>query len=167
MKRKPIWIAYILLLLLMAGCAKTYHGTDALLEKAREELPIADAENIELQYAGLCGRDEDALIWFISGNEYQHHTYLPMECVVVGKDAYTFTRTCKPLERGEDIAVLQWKGGYSFLVNNPACKSIQITDESGKVTEIVIEKGVYPYLYYHSVIPKEYLFLDAEGKELA
>ena len=64
------------------------HGTDDLIEKAREIIPVADAENIEIAYAGLIGDDEDALIWFVSGNEYQAHNYLPMECKIVGKDTF-------------------------------------------------------------------------------
>lgn len=33
----------------LVGCQKTLKGIDALIEKAREEIPIADAENIEIQ----------------------------------------------------------------------------------------------------------------------
>ena len=64
-----------------------------------------------------------------------------------------------------DIAVLQWQNGYSFLVNNPDCKTIQITDDSG-TQAIAIEKDAYPFIYYSEQIPSEYYFLDAEGTEI-
>lgn len=144
-------------------CQPTLEGTDALIEKAREEIPVADSENIDINYAGLCAKEDSALIWFISGNEYQSHYYLPMECKIVGKDAYTFERVYKPIERGIDIAVLQWQGGYAFLVNNPDCKTIRITDNTG-THDISIEKDAYPYIHFNNLIPSEYFFLDADGK---
>lgn len=149
----------------MSGCRNTLKGTDALIEKAREEIPVADAENIDIAYAGLCGRDDLALVWFISGKEHQAHYYLPMECTVVGDNEYRFERICNPMERGLDIAVLQWQGGYSFLVNNPNCKTIRITDNSG-TQDIAIEKDAYPFIYYNNLLPSEYVFLDAEGTEI-
>ena len=160
----------LLLLLMLAGlcsCSskEVLRGTDELLQKAREELPVAEAETIELNYAGLCAKGDLALIWFVSGNEYQAHSFLPMECTIVGEDEYTFERTCKPMERGTDIAVLQWQDGYAFLVNNPQCKAIRITDVRG-TQEIPIEKDVYPFLYYHTLLPSEYHFLDAAGEAL-
>ena len=136
-----------------------------MIEKAREEIPVSDADTIEMQYAGLCGNDDTVLIWFISGNEYQKHYYLPMECNVVGKDEYTFVRTFKPMERGEDIVVLQWKSGYCFLINNTDCSTVEITDNSG-TREIDIEKDTYPYIVFNELVPTEYLFLDADGNEL-
>lgn len=151
----------------LCGCQETLKGTDALIEKAREEMPIADAENIEIAYAGLCAKDDSALIWFVSGNEYQAHTYLPMECDIVGKNEYQFVRTYNPLKRGMDIAVLQWNGGYSFIVNNPNCKTIRIIDNSG-THDIAIEKDAYPLVFYNDLLPNEfeYYFLDENGNEL-
>lgn len=165
MKKLIIFTLILSLAFTLCGCQKTLDGTDELIEKAREEIPIADAENTDIVYAGLCAKDEAALIWFISGNEYQAHYYLPMECKIVGKNSYTFERIYKPLERGEDIVVLLWKSGYAFLVNNPDCKMIRLTDETG-VHEINIEKDAYPYIHYSEVVPSEYLFLDAEGNEI-
>lgn len=164
--RKMMSILFIFILAFsFAGCQKTIKGTNELIEKAREEIPISDADTIEIKYAGVLGKDDAALIWFISGSEYQAHYYLPMECNVVGKDEYTFVRTYKPMERGEDIAVLEWKDGYSFLINNPNCSTVKITDKTG-THEIAIEKDSYPYLIYNELIPSEYIFLDADGNEL-
>jgi len=57
----------------LMGCTKIYHGTDELMEKARQEIPISDADTIEMRYAGMCGDDDRAIAWYISGNEYQAH----------------------------------------------------------------------------------------------
>lgn len=160
-----IFLNIILAMGILTGCSRSLQGTDELIEKAREEIPIAEADTMEIQYAGLCGKEDLALIWFISGNEYQAHYYLPMECEVVGPDEYKYVRTYKPMDRGADIAVLQWENGYCFLINNPECKTIRVTTQ--EVTEdIVIEKDAYPYLYYHDFVPEEYLFLDEEGNEI-
>lgn len=165
MKKVISVLAAVMIVLSFAACDKTLKGTDALIETAREHIPVADAENIDIKYAGLCARDDSALIWLVSGNEYQAHYYLPMECTVVGDNEYTFERVCKPLERGQDIAVLMWKGGYAFVINNPKCKSVRITDNSG-THEQKIEKDAYPYVFYNSLIPSEYEFLDENGNVL-
>ena len=57
----------------LMGCTKIYHGADELMEKARQEIPISDADTIEMRYAGMCGDDDRAIAWYISGNEYQAH----------------------------------------------------------------------------------------------
>ena len=171
---KKTWILFVLAAVLVIsaafffgnGSGKTYKGTDALIAKAREELPISDADTIELQYAGLCGKDDEALIWFVSGSEYQAHYYLPIGFNVVGKDEYTFIRSFKPMEPAMDIAVLQWKDGYSFIINNPKCAAIKITDNSG-TREHTIEKPAYPYVFYTDLIPSEYVFLDKNGNKIA
>lgn len=152
--------------LLFSACGSTLHGTDELIEKAREEFSIADAENMEIRYAGLCGKDDDVLVWFISGNEYQMHRYLPMECEVVGENEYRFTQSFNPMDRGTDIAVYQWKNGYSFLVNNPDCAMLQIRNDGEVVEEIAIREDSIPFVYYVNYIPPEYLFLDKDGNEL-
>ena len=149
----------------VTGCSKTYHGTDELIEKARKEIPIADADRIEIQYAGMSERGDMVLAWFVSGNEYQAHYYLPIGFNIVGDEEYTFFHTYKPLERGQDIAVLQWRDGYSFIINNPKCVTVRITDNSGTHEEH-IEKDAYPYVFYNKLLPSEYVFLDKDGNEI-
>ena len=116
MKREIAVFLIITMVLSLSACGKTLKGTDGLIEKAREEIPISDSDTIDLQYAGMCGNDNRAIAWFISGNEYQKHYYLPME-VEVKEDAaeYTFIRTYKPIDdRIGDIAYIQWGDGYAF-----------------------------------------------------
>ena len=165
MKKTLSFFIIICICFSLAGCAKVYKGTDALIEKAREEIPIADAENTDITYAGMCGKDDSALCWFISGNEYQLHTYLPIEFEIKGVDKYTFVHTFKPMGKGEDIAVLNWKGGYAFLINDPKCVAVKITGNNS-TTEEKIEKDAYPYVFYCPFIPSEYVFLDVDGNEI-
>ena len=151
----------------LAGCAKTYKGTDELMEKARKEIPISDADTIDMQYAGICGVDNKAIVWFISGNEYQAHYYLPMEVEIKGNGAeYTFVHTYKPMmARANDVAIVNWNQGYAFLINNPEVATVQMILQNGEVIEEVIQKGTIPYMFYVSFIPSEYILLDAEGNE--
>lgn len=164
--KKVITIALVCLLCFsLVGCAKTYIGTDELIEKARKEIPISDADTIDMQYAGMCIIDDKALAWFISGNEYQSHYYLPMEVEVKGGDEYAFVRSYMPMDgRGEDIAILNWNEGYAFVINNPKCAKVKITGDKG-IHEENVDKGAYPYVFYYPSILSEYVFLDAEGNE--
>ena len=105
------------------------------------------------------------MAWFISGNEYQAHYYLPMEVEVKGDDKYSFVRTYKPMNGETDnIAILNWNGGYSFVVNNSDCASVKITGENGIYEEKVKE---VPYVFYYPSIPSQYVFLDSDGNELS
>lgn len=165
MKKSPSLVLVLLLCTVLTGCTKTYSGIDTLTEKAREELPIADADTVVLQYAGMSVVDDAALVWFISGDEFQAHTYLPMEVALKGKDRYAFVQTYKPVDGPKDIAVLSWKRGLSFVINNTACASVRLTTASGTQEEI-IEDNAYPYVFYCPELPSEYVFLDADGNEL-
>ena len=166
MKKTLSAVLVLFFLLSLSGCQKKIEGTDGLIEKAREVIPVADSDIIEMQYVGMHTKGNVMLAWFISGNEYQAHYYLPMECEVVGEDEYVFNRIHDPLSRGgEDDYVLQWEGGYSFIVNNPKCRTLKITD-SNSTKEINIDENAYPFIYYNELLPTAYAFLDAQGNKL-
>ena len=150
----------------LVGCSEKLTTTEDLITKAREEITVADAETMEVQLAVKYIEDDKALMWFITGNEYQMHRYFPMVFDVMGAEEYVFVQCHKAMERGEDIAVFQWHGGYSFLVNNPKCKTIQITGDMGSITQVKILEGGYPFHYYYEQLPQEYIFLDAEGNQI-
>lgn len=166
MKKTLSAVLVLFFLLSLTGCQKKIEGTDGLIEKAREVIHVADSDIIEMQYVGMHTKGNVMLAWFISGNEYQAHYYLPMECEVVGEDEYVFNRIYDPLSRGgEDDYVLQWEGGYSFIVNNPKCRTLKITD-SNSTKEINIDENAYPFIYYNELLPTAYAFLDAQGNKL-
>ena len=127
----------------MAGCAKTYHGTDELLEKAREEIPISESDTIDIQYAGMCKKGSTAIAWFISGDEYQKHYYLPMEIEIKNNgENYTFVHTYKPItDQCSDVATVNWQGGYAFLINNPKVSAVKMTLENGEFLWKRLENG--------------------------
>ena len=150
----------------LAGCTKTYHGTDELMEKAKQEIPLSNADTIEMQYAGMCGEDNRAIAWYISGNEYQAHCYLPMEIKIKGNGAnYAFVHTYKPMtDRCDDVAIVNWHQGYAFLINNPKVATVHVTLQNGGVAEEDVPE--IPYAFYIPSVPSEYAFLDAEGNEV-
>ena len=161
-------VLLVLLCCSLAGCAKTYRGYDGLLEKAREEIPVADADSIAIKIAGSIDlEDGTCLVWFVTGSEYQAHYYAPIEFKQLQKndDKYRFVKTYKPTARGDDIAVLPWKQGCAFLINNPACTAVRITEEKGTYEE-QIGNSKYPWIFYCESLPTEYRFLDAEGNEI-
>ena len=64
------------------------------------------------------------------------------------------------------ICALQWNGGYSFLIDNEKCAALELTyPEVNPVVEVIPVDSV-PFVYYSSVMPAEYNFLDAEGNIL-
>ncbi len=144
-------------------------GNDGLIKKAREVIPISDADNIELNLAGMSRKEDSALVWVISGNEYQRHYYLPMECTIdkvgdTNDERYSYVHSYKPIERCIDIAAVQWSGGYSFLVNNKLCQAVRITDENGTHDFPVDE--IPCVIYYDESLNFEYNYIDIDGNEL-
>lgn len=164
LKIKSIICVLVILLLILVGCAPKIVGNDGLIEKAREEINVSDSDTIELTIAGESVIEDRHLFWFISGNQYQSHRYVPIEFVSLGDDEYKFVKEYQPVERAADIFVLMWDYGYSILVNNPECNSIIITDSLGKSQAVTID--ILPFVHYYKGIPSEYFFLDKDGKAL-
>ena len=171
MRKKLAIIFLITMVLSLSACGKTLKGTDELIEKAREEIPISDSDTIDIQYAGMCGNDNRAIAWFISGNEYQKHYYLPME-VKVKENAteYTFIRTHQPTDdRIGDIAYIQWGDGSAFILNNTNCKTVRFTTRN-EVYEEVIPDDTYPFVFFyrsdHTNSTLQFEFLYVKGNEL-
>ena len=153
-------IASIIFMLIAAlsftGCQKAMYDEADYIEKARKEFNISDAGTIEMKFIGEVTEGDKALLWFMSGNEYQTHNYLPMSCAITKDGGRVFEHAYKTLDRGTDIVVLvDWCGGYAFCVNNPKCKTIRIDDYYG-VKEIEVTK--YPFVYYNTLLPHEYFF---------
>lgn len=158
---KRAFIIFISALMLTA-CGNIIKSEEELIEKARSELPVSDSDSINIEYAGEFKKDGYSLLWFISGNDEQAHYYLPMECQI--KDnSYKFVQTFTPMNRGSDIAVMNWKNSYSFIINNKKCKSLEIYDESGRH---IVEITDYPFVYNNNTIPHSYNFLDENGNAI-
>ena len=96
--RRTLMIS-IMLVLLLCSCTKTYRGHDGLIEKA---ISLADIENVEIMIAGSIDIDNRSLVWFVTGNEYQAHSYFPMEFEVSEKDPSQF-KFVKAYKAGKEI----------------------------------------------------------------
>ena len=158
---KKLLFAILASVLLLSACGKM-KTTDDLIKKARKEIPISDAENTDISFAGKCQNDSYSLLWFISGNEYQSHYYLPMECLEAN-GGYEFGQTFKPIDCGKDIAALMWHGSIAFIINNTDCKTLKLVGSDG-VQNIGITE--YPFVWYDKITPSEYYFLDSDGNEI-
>ena len=163
-KKILIFAMIISSLLLFGGCKKTATDDEDMIAIAREEIPVSDAETIEIQIIGRIDKDNRSLVCFMTGNEYQAHSYFPIEFKINKREKYEFTKVYKMLKRGMDIYVEQWKDGYVFIVNRDACKTIQIISTDGD--KQLIEVDELPFLFYYEEIPAEYNFIDRNGNEL-
>lgn len=137
-------------------------GEAGLIAKARKEIKnLSEVETIEMTVAGQSTIDNNRhLFWIITGNEYQKHRYYPLEVIEVESGEYKFVRLHNGgVQRGQDIFFKYFGSGYSFIINNPKCKSIMLGDTIVPVTEI-------PFVYYCRFVPNEYYFLDADGNIL-
>jgi len=157
-----VLLATMYLIIVFAVRSSTIVGEEGLIAKAREEIKnLAEVETIEMAVAGKSTIDNNRhLFWIIIGNEYQMHRYYPLEVIEIENGKYKFVKmyNCGH-ERGQDIFFEYFGRGYSFIINNPECKSIVIGDTLVPVTEI-------PFVYYCPFAPNEYYFLDKDGNKL-
>lgn len=157
-------IIVLLIMMIFVGCNNKITTEDGLIEKARDEIDLAESETIELQVAGFSDEDKSRFVWFIAGNEEQGYTYIPMEFEKKNNDELLFIGTCLPIERYEDISLLKISSGYSFMVNDEKCKYIYIVINNEQ--ENIIKVKNIPFVYYYEYKPQnnnssfEYYFLD-------
>ena len=155
-----------IMMICLCSCTKTYYGEDELIKKAREEINLSDIENTDITIAGSVDVDEQRLVWFVTGNEYEAHGYYPME-FNVGKsdsDGYEFIQAYYAIDRGTDIVSYPWNG-YVFLINNPSCEKLVLTYE-GRREEIQVSEKL-PFIYRTDQQESlKYEFIDANGNEI-
>ena len=132
-----------------------------MIAKARKEIKnLAEVETIEMTIAGKSTIDNRHLFWIVTGNEHQMHRYYPLEVIEIQNGEYKFVHLHNGgTQRGQDIFFEYFGSGYSFVINNPECKSIVLGDTIVPVTGI-------PFVYYCPFAPNEYCFLDADGNKL-
>jgi len=165
-KRILLCISLLLIVVCLIGVyavqSSKIIGEDGLIAKARKEIKnLAEVETIEMTIAGKSTIENNKhLFWIITGNEYQSPSYYPLEVIENEKGEYEFVHLHNVAhQRGQDIYFEYFGWGYSFIINNPKCKSIVIGEKVVPVTEI-------PFVYYHPLPPEEYYFLDADGNKL-
>lgn len=151
----------IILILSMAGCKKTASNNEDFIQIAREEIPVADAETIDIQIIASVDKDNRSFVCYMTGNETQSRSYYALEFKNKGNARYEFVKLYKSMERGSDIYIQSWRDGYVFIVNNDACMNIQLSYPEGETQ--LIEVGKLPFLHYAEPTPLEYKFLDSEG----
>ncbi len=169
---KKITVITLAIVLLITGLfiyrnATIIRGTDELIEKAQEVLPVSQTQLESISYVGLIGNDDDVLIWFISNNEYGSQDYWAINCKIAGRNAYMYVDWKRPIEYKKDIVSTLWEGNSVFLINDTDCVAIQYTDNEGKVVyEDKIQEGSYPYLYEERDFSGKIDFIDSTGKPL-
>lgn len=169
--KKSLIVLVLLSAVLLSGCMSRIYDTEDFIQKAREVIPIPDADSTAMtavESEALIS-DSRRLVWIISGSEYQRHYYMPVEFQEIGKDHqnrsyYEFVHDYDPVERCVDIAAVQWNGGYSFLVNNKLCRAVRITDENG--TREYPVTGIPCVICYSDSQNFEYNYIDIDGGEM-
>lgn len=169
MKKKIVYILIfvaVLALLYIRATISTHavKGEEGMIATARKEIHnISEIDKIEIRIAGKSTVGDKCLVWFITGNEYQAHSYVPMEFTILQNEEFAFSHRYNGIKRGRDIYCQIWGYGYSFLVNNGKCKSIKLEGHDGIK---IIPVDSIPFVCYYFGFPGEYEFLDENGKPL-
>ena len=166
MKKIIVILLVMFLIFFLIRCSNTFEGYDGLVEKARAEIQLAGIENMDIQIAGSTDVNGRSLVWFVTGNEYQKHSYFPIEFEVIKKndDKFRFVKRYKAYNVAQDIAALPWNG-YCFVINNDKCVKILLTDSDGNTQEIEVSDKL-PTVCSTDIIPQSCTFLDKDGNEI-
>ncbi|MBE6007631.1 MAG: hypothetical protein E7235_00335 [Lachnospiraceae bacterium] len=167
MKKTIIFVLSVIMMLSFSACGNTMKGEEGIIEKARKEVPLADAEDMEIKIIGSHYLGDKYLFWLMTGNEYQHNRYFVMETDIKDEDEYEFVKLYEPMDRGMDIRALYYTcmgdnvldTYYLFMVNNEDCVKMVLNGE-----EINIES--HPFVYKYKEFEGEYIFLDKDGNEI-
>lgn len=166
MKKAISIIFSILLVFSLFGCSKSVSDDEELIKIARQEIPVANAETIDLEIVGRVDKETASLVWFKTGNEYQVHGYYPLEFNKTNENKFNFSHLYTSYDSSENIGVVLWNNGYCFLIDNADCKTILIEFPNGAKTEISVDTLPFVYCYENTLENFEYKFLDADGNEL-
>ncbi len=168
MKKVIVIIMAAIFMLSSSACGNTVKGEEGVIERARQELPLADAEDIEIKILGSHFLGDKHVFWLMTGNEYQANSYFAAETNVKGENEYEFVKLYEPMDRGMDIRVLYYTcmgenvldTYYLFMINNEKCTKLLINGEE----EINIDS--IPFVYKYKDFEGEYVFLDKDGSEI-
>ena len=168
-------IAYALIfsIIFPAGCRRTMKSDADFIRKAREIMPIPNAEKTAMRYAGFVSDSSDGRIslhWVVSGEEEEDRAFLPMECErILPAWKYEYIRSCEASECMEDVAMLEWGGWTVFCIGSTDMRGMRWTDAGGAEHKVSFEQipySTYPFLRSFEAGCASFTFLDGEGNVL-
>lgn len=162
--KKLLYLIFVLFLIvsLVGYSEKTAANEEEMLGIITKELDL----DVSVQRIDTIDLDEVVLVSYMTGNEYQAHTYGYAE-FEKHKDNYKFIRTYSMMERGMDLSSAMYNDSYLFVINNDNCRSLWIGFESGQEESITIDKIPFVYFLDDTLNSNfEYQFLDKNGEEI-
>lgn len=162
--RKPRYFLLVLCIALsLVGCGERRIETEEeMIAVISRELDV----NVTVQKTGKIALEDVVLVTYITGNEYQAHTYGYAE-FEKQKNNYKFLRTYSMMERGMDLRSAIYHDSYLFVINNEHCMSLRISRENGEEEVIAVDN--IPFVYYFEDALNsnfEYQFLNKDGEEI-
>lgn len=162
--RKLLYLLLVLCLTAsLVGCSERKANTEEeMLGIITEELDL----DVSVQKIDTIDLEEVVLVCYMTGNEYQAHTYGYAE-FEKQKGNYKFLRTYSMMERGMDLRSAIHNDSYLFVINNENCKNLRIRFKNGEEELITVDK--IPFVYYLEKALNfnfEYNFLDKNGEEI-
>lgn len=160
--RKLLYLLFVLCLTMsLVGCGgRTADTEEEMLGIITKELDL----DVSAQIIDTIELDDVVLVCYMTGNEYQAHSYgyAEFEKQQIG---YKFLRTYSTMERGMDLRSALYHDSYLFISNNEKSQNLRIRFKNGKEELIAVDK--LPFVYYlKNASNFEYHFLDKNGEEL-
>lgn len=165
---KKISLFFILgFVFILSGCMRSVKTESEMIDLIREEIPLSDAETVQMQSAGRIDMDDQTLLIIKTGGEYNKHSYFP---AVFDKKGSSYTLDHISKNGMDNCSLYRWKNGYVIFTDNEYCADIRIRYESGEEKNLDINS--IPFIYYDEYqtdsnddgeITVHYEFLDENG----
>ncbi len=174
---KSLFLVLLVLLLLLAAFVYPSFQNIAATQEALDELIAEELSHRQndstLTFLTQHEKEDEALFWYVmqSNIDSDYRIYFVAKCKPLSRGRYQLKDIFTPQTYAKDILSIVWKSDYVLVINNPDCRSIVQTDNSGNVIkQIDLSAETYPYIYYHDSplsIETKTSFLDAAGNEIS
>lgn len=121
---------------------------------------LLETETMYISVVAKIEQKGECLVWYQIVEPYADAKYIPVVFTLKDTDTLRYAYTGLSRQRVLDIVAFPWQEGYSFLICDPDCTTLRLT-QSDKALDIPIEQ--YPFSYYIPYMPDTYSFLDVDG----
>ncbi|MBQ4644646.1 MAG: hypothetical protein IJB72_02690 [Clostridia bacterium] len=165
-------LAFVLFIVIIENKDKV-KGTEGILKVAYKEIAADGVDKSDYsivdsvtKYDEITRRNEN-LVWIMTENKAGIKNYYPLMFEVLENDRYSYINQAgffRHEVQGVCSCLFGSSNNYTFMIDNPDYKYINLYDENRNLTQIKIDS--IPFVYYADMQLREYTYVTSDGKEV-
>lgn len=161
-----LFLAFVLFIVIIENKDKV-KGTEGILKVAYKEIADDDVDKSDYSIVGSVTKDNKILVWIKTENKVGIKNYYPLMFEVLENDRYSYINQAgffRHEVQGVCSCLFGSSNNYTFMIDNPDYKYINLYDENRNLTQIKIDS--IPFVYYADMQLREYTYVTADGREV-